>query len=321
MSPLTDLKPSMTGWDPTSQIAVIYIDGVIVDGSSSGGGLLGSRQSGSETVAWQLRQAAEDPSVKAVVLRVDSPGGSAYASDEIARAVSMVQKEGKPVVASFGGVAASGGYYVAAGADTIWAEPNTVTGSIGVYTVKFAAEKMLEKIGIETTSVSRGPHADLYSMTDPWDASERARVEALVEDTYVRFKAIVAEGRGMSDEEVEQVARGRVWSGTDAKDVGLIDQFGGLYQAIEDARARANIPEHHELGLATYQGETSLLESLTPSLLRSSIATMIDTRQEASIPEGLRAALETFGPALVMAAHPEERSWALDARFWLDSSR
>lgn len=243
----------VSGWRDPHEIAVVYVTGTIVSGPSTPPGLFGgSWTAGSETVVAQLRRAAAEDSVKAVVLRVDSPGGSAFASDEIWRAVELVKRRGKPVIVSMGGLAASGGYYVSAGADTIYAEATTITGSIGVYSGKFSTRSLFEKLGINAELYTRGRKAGMYSTSRPMDEVEFAAMDRLVEKTYQQFKDRVSEGRGLSMEEVEEVARGRVWSGERAKEQGLVDELGGLQEALQRARQDAGIPGKAQVGLVTY---------------------------------------------------------------------
>jgi len=231
------------GWESNPEVAIIPIAGVIMPGPSQSPGLLGGGSSaGAKTIVGQINEAADDDAVKAIVLRVDSPGGSAFASDQIWRAVTQAKIE-KPIIVSMGGVAASGGYYVAAAADAIFAEETTITGSIGVYSGKFNAHSLLQYLKINVESEDRGAHASLYSMFDGWNDSQRAKMEEQVELTYQQFKTIVSEGRNMDMDTVENVARGRVWAGVDAKDVGLVDQNGGLYDAIDFACKEAGIKE------------------------------------------------------------------------------
>lgn len=251
------------GWKSPRRVAVVTVDGTITSGPSLPPGLFGTgANAGSETVVRALEQARDDHTVKAVVLRVDSPGGSALASDEIWRAVGQVQEEGKPVVASMGGVAASGGYYVSAGADAIVAEPTTVTGSIGVVGGKLSFEGLYDKLGVETTLYRRGRHAGLWSASRPFDPSEAAALESLVDDTYEQFKSRVAEGRDLTAPEVEAVARGRVWSGLDAGDNGLVDQMGGFHDAVARARELAGIREGARVDLISYHPRPEALGDL-----------------------------------------------------------
>ncbi len=246
------LDDEVTGWPAAREIAVLYVDGVITSGSSSEGGLLSGRTAGSDTLVRQLDRARRDDAVQAVVLRVDSPGGSAFASDEIWRATQRLQQAGKPLIVSMGGVAASGGYYVAAGADAIYAEPGTITGSIGVYGGKLSFGGLMDKVGVETEIMTRGRHAAMDSTSRPMDASELEALERLIDATYDQFKDRVARGRGMTADEVEEVARGRVWSGAQAKELGLVDELGGFDAAIERARREAGMGENTVVELVTY---------------------------------------------------------------------
>jgi protease-4 len=185
-------------------------------------------------------------------LRVDSPGGSAFASDEIWRAVERVKAAGKPVIVSMGGYAASGGYYVAAGADAIFALPSTVTGSIGVYGGKYNVEELLSTLHINTETYLRGRNAGMFSLTRPFDAVEFAALDRMIGETYAQFKDRVATGRGMSAEEVEQVARGRVWTGEAASSNGLVDELGGFFDAVATAQYRAGMSDSVPYSLITY---------------------------------------------------------------------
>lgn len=318
---LTRMPQPRSAWEEPSQIALIYIDGVIVPGKSSSGGLLGPRATGSRTVVEALERAGESPLVRAVVLRVDSPGGSAFASDEIWHAVSRLRAKGKPVVVSMGGVAASGGYYVAAGADAIWAQPNTVTGSIGVYSGKMVVKELLEGVGVNQTVVVRGRNADILSPSVPWTDEQRERMQVLVDDVYDRFLDRVARGREMSVDEVDAVAGGRVWSGRDALETGLVDQLGGLQDAIQDARRRASLPEGRKVGLVTYGPGGNPFESLAPSIMTRLLGPFAhpvararaDLLGEVAEDVGrLTALLEPLDEALLWTLYPTERVWLLD---------
>ncbi len=252
LEPWYRLDDNVTGWPTAREVAIIYVDGVIVSGSSSPGGLLGNRTAGSETIVRQLDQARRDDAVQAVVMRVDSPGGSAYASDEIWRATQRLREAGKPLIVSMGGVAASGGYYVAAGADRILAEPATLTGSIGVFSGRFSIQKLQETLGVQTETLERGRFASLYGSSRPLDEAELELLDGLVAATYDQFKERVAKGRSMSAERVEEVARGRVWTGQAALEVGLVDELGGIVEAVEAARAAAGIPRSALVELVVY---------------------------------------------------------------------
>lgn len=233
------------GWLPRREIAVITIDGGIVSGESSGPGFFGGGYTaGADTIVRQLEAARNEKIIKAVVLRVDSPGGSSFASDEIWRAVERVKEANKPVIVSMGSVAASGGYYVAAGADSIFASPSTITGSIGVYAgPKLSLQGLYDKVGIGSEIYTRGRNAAMWSMSKPMDDHEFDALDRMVAHTYAQFKDRVGEGRGLQPDQVENVARGRVWSGEDAQDGGLVDQLGGFHDAVAAARQQAGIPE------------------------------------------------------------------------------
>lgn len=251
-------------WLPKSKIAAVYITGAIVPGETPGGGLLdfGPSATGSKTVRRALLQAQDDPQVKAILIRVDSPGGSSFASDDIARTIDMIREGGLPIIISMGGVAASGGYYVAAGADAIWAEPTTITGSIGVYAGKFSTAPLLETLGINKTTISRGDSATIYQGSHPWDDAQRERMDALVGEIYKQFKARVASGRGMELDAVEEVAQGRVWSGEQAKKVGLVDGLGSIEDALADAKERAGISPNQETTVQTFHGRAKGIDNL-----------------------------------------------------------
>lgn len=280
------MTPETSGWDALRQVAIVYVDGPIVSGPSQGPGLLSGGNVGADTVVAHLRSAEDDGNVKAVVLRVDSPGGSAFASDEIWRAVEQVQEAGKPVVVSMGGVAASGGYYVAAGSDAIFAEPTTITGSIGVYGGKFSFGELFEKVGVDYEIYSRGRKASMYSTSREMDEIEIASMERLIEDTYVQFKTVVSEGRGLSMEEVEEVARGRVWTGADALEVGLVDELGGLQEAIVHAKGLSGMDPDAEVELITYRGQPDSFGDVPKQAVRSVQAAL---QPELELPEDLQA--------------------------------
>lgn len=236
-----------SGWAPSQVIAIVVVDGVIASGTSSPGGFLSGASTGADTIVAMLDEAREADAVKAVVLRVDSPGGSAFASDAIWRAVARVREAGKPVVVSMGAYAASGGYYVSAGADAIYALPGTVTGSIGIYGGKFNLAGVLDRLDVTTETWTRGRNAGMYSMARPFDEVEYAALDRVIAEGYRQFKEKVEKGRNMSPDKVEEVAQGHVWSGAAAKERGLVDQHGGIFDAVEDARARAGLTEDWSL--------------------------------------------------------------------------
>jgi protease IV len=196
---------------------------------------------GSDTVAAHIRAAVRDANVKAIVFRVDSPGGSYVASDTVWREVVCAREAGKPVVVSMGAVAGSGGYFVACPADVIIAQPGTLTGSIGVLGGKAVTAGLTDKFGLSYDSVQRGEHARMYSTHSPFSDGERERLDAFLDAVYDDFTTKVAQGRNMTRDAVHEVARGRVWTGADAREIGLVDDLGGLRDAIRIARERAGL--------------------------------------------------------------------------------
>ena len=222
-------------------VALVSVRGPIVSGRTRLGAA--GRQSGSDSVCAELRAAASSDRARAVVLQVDSPGGSAVASDAIWREVCRVRDAGKPVVVSMGEAAASGGYYIACPADVIVALPATLTGSIGVFGGKLVVEGLLEKLGVRTGTVQQGAHALMYSPRRPFSDAERERFAATIDAIYDDFVAKVATGRSRALSQIEAVARGRVWTGRDAVRAGLVDELGGLRDAVRIARARAGLAD------------------------------------------------------------------------------
>lgn len=220
-------------------VALVEVRGTIAPGRSHRGPM--GRQAGSDSVGAALRTAASDERAKAVVLHVDSPGGSAVASDAIWREVCRVRETGKPVIVAMGELAASGGYYVACPADVIVALPATLTGSIGAFGGKLVVRELLDRIGVTTGTVSRGARALMYSARHSFTDEERERLGVTLDAIYDDFVAKVASGRGLPLAEVDAVARGRVWTGNDALDHGLVDEIGSLRDAIRIARARTGL--------------------------------------------------------------------------------
>jgi len=263
-----DLLPH-SGWNAPRRIAVVLVTGAITSGDSQPPSLFGGGNAGAATVIKALEQARRDPTVKAVVLRVDSPGGSAFASEDIHRAIELLKERDKPVVVSMGGVAASGGYYVAAGADAIFAEPGTITGSIGVYGGKMSLAELYEKVGIGSTAWTRGRRAGMWSTARPLDPIEDAALEHMIDNTYSVFKDRVADGRDLHPDRVESLARGRVWSGARAHELGLVDELGGLFDAVDHARELAGIREGARYQLVTYDSNADTLGDLPRRLIRA----------------------------------------------------
>lgn len=220
-------------------LALVEIRGGIVGGRSRRG--LGGRQTGSDTVASQLRAVLEDDRAHGLLLQVDSPGGSAIASEVIWREVCRVREAGKPVVVSMGSVAASGGYYVACPADVILALPSTLTGSIGVFGGKLVLTGLLDRIGVTTGQIEHGAQSLMFSSRKGFSEDQRERLAHVIDAVYTDFVAKVAAGRGRDVEAIDAVAGGRVWTGRDALAAGLVDELGGLRDAVRIARSKAGL--------------------------------------------------------------------------------
>jgi len=224
------------------KIAVIYAVGSIEGGKGD------DETIGSETISKEIRKAREDDKIKAIVLRVNSPGGSALASDVMWREI-VLAKEVKPVVVSMGDVAASGGYYISCAADSIFAQPNTITGSIGVFGVLMNAQKLVNnKLGIMVDTVKTNKFADLGTPFRPLTDMEREIIQQGVNDIYTDFITKVAEGRGMKVADVDSIGQGRVWSGEDALEIGLVDKLGGIEDAIACAARMAEVENYRVIG-------------------------------------------------------------------------
>lgn len=268
-------------------VALIQGQGPIRLGRSGRSALPGQGSAiGSETIAAAFRAAVRDDKVKTIVFRVDSPGGSYVASDTIWREVVLARQAGKPVIVSMGNVAASGGYFVAAPADVIMAQPGTLTGSIGVVFGKPVVGELLGRLGIGLGAVEEGAHARMYAPTRDFTDEEWTRVNAFLDRVYDDFVGKVAEGRDMTRERVDELARGRVWTGADAHERGLVDELGGLSQALDLARERAHLPAGAPVRVYPH---VSPLDRLRP-------AESSEDRTAAS------ARLDAWGPMTVLAA-------------------
>ncbi|MBM3234910.1 signal peptide peptidase SppA [Candidatus Poribacteria bacterium] len=231
---------------PLPKIALIHAEGMIVSGESFSNPLTGDKMMGGKTITEALKTARLDSSVKAIVLRIDSPGGFIQPSDSIWREVVLAQKQ-KPIIVSMSDVAASGGYYIAAPADVIVAEPGTITGSIGVISGKYSLKGLYDKIGIKKEILKRGKYADFYTDYGDYPEAEQAIITRQIKLMYDDFVHKVAQGRNMTDVEVDQIGRGRVWTGSQAKANGLVDRIGGLDLALEIAKERAGLPKETEV--------------------------------------------------------------------------
>lgn len=280
-------------WGKKRKIAVVPVLGSISGGKNQSSPLGGSI-SGAESFIEALSEAADDPDVKAIVLRVDSGGGDGLASDLMYRAVLEAKKK-KPIIASMGDAAASGGYYVAMGADEIYANPTTLTGSIGVFYAKPAVKGLANTYGVNQESISRGKLAGITDLIDPWTDEQRVAAQKWIDDFYDTFITEVAASRKMQKEDVDRVARGRVWSGRDAQTKGLVDHLGGLMEAVKAAKAKAGFLDGDEdYQLAIVQAQGSLLGSLlgvtAPSLLET------PAPAAAPIPAALLPLVKQLGP-------------------------
>jgi protease IV len=258
------VTPESVGFEPAAKFAIVHGVGAVVVGAGTFSG--GSPVMASDTVAEALRDAAKDPEVKAIVLRIDSPGGSPLASDLIWQAIRDVRKEGKPVVASFSDYAASGGYYVASAADAIVSQPQTLTGSIGVFVIRPVLAGLMEKLGVGVESVTRGARADLLLSTVPLSAETRAVLRDDVQHTYDRFLGRVAEGRGMDEAAVDAVARGRVWTGAQAVEIGLVDRLGGIPEAVLVAKEKVGLDPEADVLLVQYPPPKPLAQQLVEAV-------------------------------------------------------
>ena len=246
-------------FDGRPKLALIYAVGDIVSGESQSG--FGGEFVGSDTIARAIRQARKDDSVRAIVLRIDSPGGSGTASDVMWREVTLAKKA-KPVIMSMGDVAASGGYYLAMGGDAIVAEPGTITGSIGVFGGKISLRGLYDKVGLSKEILTRGKNAALFSSYRPWTDEERQSFRKIMTSFYDEFVQKAASGRGKTYDEIHAVAQGRVWTGAEALKVGLVDQLGGLEVAVSLAKERAKIGKDQEVALVVMPERKSFFESV-----------------------------------------------------------
>ena len=305
----TPPMPSIPGRKKPT-IAVVTLHGPIVSGRGGPQVLpLGSSNAGGDTIAAALREAAADDSVSAIVLRVDSPGGSVTGSETIWREVNRVRDGGKPVVASMGAVAASGGYYVSMSANAIVANPGTITGSIGVVTGKLVARELKDRIGVGSDSVRTNPNADAWSINQPFTDEQHAHVEAEADLFYTDFVERVAQGRKMTVEAVDAIARGRVWTGADALERGLVDELGGLRTAITRAKVLAGLEPDADVRLVSYPG-SSLMDLLRPKPSSQPAA--------ASLPEALGVLV---GRSVTGILSQAERSLTGVTALWLGDYR
>ncbi|PID80740.1 signal peptide peptidase SppA [bacterium DOLJORAL78_65_58] len=247
-------------------VGLVYATGVIMPGESRWDRFQG-KIAGSETIVEELLSMADDDDVDIVILRVDSPGGSAMASDLIWEAVGQVQKN-KPLIVSMSGMAASGGYYISCRADSIFADPSTLTGSIGVYAGKMSRRGLYEKIGVHREFITRGDNALLFSDEGGFTDAQRKLFQNQMDHFYKRFLAKVAEGRGMAPDAVHAVAQGRVWTGQQALQAGLVDDLGGLYRALDSAKWSLGLIPEDPVNVVSFGEEMSPLQRMLLQSLR-----------------------------------------------------
>jgi protease-4 len=247
-------EPWEDRWGKPKSVRVIIAEGSIEPGKSRRSILWGGRTIGEDTVVAQLREARKDADVGAIVLRVNSGGGSATASEGIFDEVMKCREEGKLVVASMGDIAGSGGYFISCGADRVFADPATLTGSIGVAAAKPALEEFYDKYGITRVPVKSHEHVDAMSYHRHWTEEEREWVDAVMNDLYVRFKGIVSEVRGIDPARLDELAGGRIYTGEQAREAGLIDEVGGLNEAVAYARVHAKLARNAPVEYVTPEG-------------------------------------------------------------------
>ncbi len=292
------------GLNRGERIALIYAVGAINSGTS-GFDVLNGEVLGSDTLTSAIRNAREDDSVRAIVLRIDSPGGSAVASDVIWREVELVRESGKPIVASMSDLGASGGYYIAMGADAIVAQPATLTGSIGVVFGKFTTGGTYEKLGIGIEPVSEGRFAEIYSPVTRFSDAERAKVQEQLNAIYEQFVTKAAEGRQTTRDLLHEVAQGRVWTGRQALQHGLIDEVGGLGRAIGLAKEKAGIDPDDEVELVIYPRPKSFFELLDEGFpMARALGALAPSSPEAAVVGRAIAPARLYRPGEPLAIMP-----------------
>ena len=289
------------------RIAVIYASGVITSGRGGydpfSGGVLGA-----DTLIEHIREARSDPAVKAIVVRIDSPGGSATASDAIWRELVLTREErhDRPLVVSMSDLAASGGYWIALAAPYIVAQPGTLTGSIGVITGKMVTGGVYKKLGANIETVSQGKHAEIASPVRPFTDDERRKVQSLIEETYDQFIEKASESRHIRPEKLDAIAQGRVWTGRQAKSIGLVDELGGLDRAIAAAKQRAKIPSTSDVEVVVYPPRKTFFELVSKGFKTeqgSLIASVLPEDERRAVGVAL-APWRLFRPNEVLALMP-----------------
>ncbi len=302
------VSPSSVGLNRGPRIAVIYASGVIASGKGGYDPLMGGVL-GSDTLIEHIRAARADSSVRAIVLRIDSPGGSATASDAIWRELVITRDErhDRPLVVSMSDLAASGGYWMAMAAPYIVAQPGTLTGSIGVVTGKMVTGGVYTKLGANIETVSQGKFAELASPVRPFNDAERKKVESMIEETYDQFVEKAAQSRHMAPEKLDAIAQGRVWTGRQAKANGLVDELGGLDRAIVAAKLRAKIPADSDVEIVVYPPKRSFFDLVAKGFKTeqgSSLLTMLVAPDERRALGVALSPLRLFQPGETLALMP-----------------
>lgn len=265
------IDPETLGFESKANVALIFGVGAVVQGEVDESFLSGEAVFASETVSRAILEAAEEPEIDAILLRIDSPGGSALASEIVWRAIGRAREMGTPVVVSMSDVAASGGYYVASAADAIVADPGTLTGSIGVFAIRPVLGGLFEKLDVGVEALTRGRHADFLLSSEKLSPAALARLETSVLDTYRLFLARVADGRGLAIDAVDKVAQGRVWSGRQAHEVGLVDELGGLYTAARRTKVEIGLDPDDDVYLVPWPKPKSLSDQIFEALSSVSV--------------------------------------------------
>jgi protease IV len=286
-----DVEAESLGLDEGERIAVIYASGEIHSGKSNSSPF-GDQTVGADTLVKAITDARDDKKIKAIVLRVDSPGGTSYASDMIWHAIESAKKT-KPVVVSMSDVAASGGYYISCNANRIIAEPSTFTGSIGIYAGKPVVKGLYDWMGVSNEYILRGKNAGMFRETEPFTTEERARFEGMISGTYYNeFVPKVARGRNRDAEYIDSVGQGRVWTGTQGREKGLVDEFGGLDTAVQVAKQLANIPADKGVRQVVYPYPRTFFEEMFGG---NDDESSVEARQQQAafqaLPEDMRRAL------------------------------
>jgi protease-4 len=281
-------RESATQAMQAAPVAIVVAQGPIVDGEQGGGTV------GGESTSALIRKAREDDDIRAVVLRIDSPGGGMFPSEQIRREVELTRLAGKPVVASMGDVAASGGYWIAMDADRIYADPTTITGSIGIFGLWFNAPETMAKLGLNTDGVATTQIAGIFDPTRSYDPRVGEIIQAYLNNGYAQFIGKAAHARKTTPEAIDAVARGRVWSGTQAKDRGLVDELGGLDAAIAQARTLAGLPA--DARVSYVEPELSTFERFVQNMGQSALAIAVResgfTAPAAWLPPAMREELQ-----------------------------